>query len=159
MLWRLRTLTGNVLGHTSGVYSFSFSADSSKVATVSKDGTWKVFNTAIEYLKGQDANIIVSGDYSKELDSSRKSQITISPDGRMVAISQDRLVNLYSVLTGKLLASIEEPHSQSVTKVTPTASVIINSFPCVFRSCSLLIASIYSRQETNISEFSTMSRA
>ena len=104
-------------GHTSGVYSFSFSADSGKVATVSKDGTWKVFNTAIEYLKGQDANVIMSGDYSKELDSSKQSQVTISPDGKMVALSQDRQVNLYSVLTGKLLASIEEPHTQSITKV------------------------------------------
>ena len=43
----------NLGGHTSGIYSFSFSSDSSKVATVSKDGTWKVFNTAIEYTKGQ----------------------------------------------------------------------------------------------------------
>ena len=43
----------NLGGHTSGIYSFSFSSDSSKVATVSKDGTWKVFNTAIEYNKGQ----------------------------------------------------------------------------------------------------------
>ena len=105
------------LGHTSGVYSFSFSADSSKVATVSKDGTWKVFNTAIEYLKGQDANVLMSGDYSKELDTSRQSQVSISPDGKMLALSQDRQVNLYSVLTGKLLAIIEDPHSLSITKV------------------------------------------
>lgn len=35
-------------GHTSGVYDFSFSADSSKMATVSKDGTWKLFNTSSE---------------------------------------------------------------------------------------------------------------
>lgn len=32
-------------GHTSGVYDFGFSADSSYMATVSKDGTWKFFNT------------------------------------------------------------------------------------------------------------------
>lgn len=37
-------------GHTSGVCDFSFSSDSSKMATVSKDGSWKVFNTHSEYI-------------------------------------------------------------------------------------------------------------
>ena len=72
----------NLSGHTSGVYSFSFSADSSRVATVSKDGTWKVFNTDIEYTKGQDASVIISGSYD-DLDSSKPSKVTISPDGEM----------------------------------------------------------------------------
>ena len=69
----------NLSGHSSGVYSFSFSADSSKVATVSKDGSWKVFNTDIEYTKGQDASVLVSGGY--DLDSSQPSKVSISPDG------------------------------------------------------------------------------
>ena len=32
-------------GHNSGVYSFSFNGDSSRVATVSKDKTWKLWDT------------------------------------------------------------------------------------------------------------------
>ena len=124
---------GYIPGHTSGVYSFSFSADSSKVATVSKDGTWKVFNTAIEYTKGQvrqsevvtvvaavweqDATVLVSGDYTAELDSSKPSAVTLSPDGKLVALSQDGRLRLYSVLTGDMAAAIEEPHSQSITRV------------------------------------------
>ena len=127
----------NLGGHTSGVYSFSFSSDSSKVATVSKDGTWKVFNTAIEYTKGQvggahpliisitvssmdfqDASVIISTEYAEDkIESGKPSLITISPEGKLVALSQDKRVNLYSVLTGKLLASIEEPHSQPIVKV------------------------------------------
>ena len=70
----------NLSGHSSGVYSFSFSADLSKVATVSKDGSWKVFNTDIEYTKGQDASVLVSGGY--DLDSSQPSKVSISPDGK-----------------------------------------------------------------------------
>merc|ERR1712147_73676 len=67
----------NLGGHTSGVYSFSFSSDSSKVATVSKDGTWKVFNTAIEYTKGQDASVIISAEYAEDkIDSGKPSLIT-----------------------------------------------------------------------------------
>jgi len=108
----------NLGGHTSGVYSFSFSSDSSKVATVSKDGTWKVFNTAIEYNKGQDASVIISAEYAEDkIESGKPSLITISPEGKLVALSQDKRVNLYSVLTGKLVASIEEPHSQPIVKV------------------------------------------
>jgi len=108
----------NLGGHTSGVYSFSFSSDSSKVATVSKDGTWKVFDTAIEYTKGQDASVIISTEYAEDkIESGKPSLITISPEGKLVALSQDKRVNLYSVLTGKLLASIEEPHSQPIVKV------------------------------------------
>lgn len=43
-------------GHTSGVYDFSFDVSSSFMATVSKDGTWKLFNT-----KGMnDSNILIS---------------------------------------------------------------------------------------------------
>lgn len=84
---------------------------------MSKDGTWKVFNTAIEYLKGQDADVIMSGSYGDSLDTSRRVMITLSPDGKLVALSQDKLVNLYSVLTGALVASIEEPHTQTITRV------------------------------------------
>lgn len=36
-------------GHTSGIYDFSFSSDSTKMATVSKDGSWKVFDTNSQY--------------------------------------------------------------------------------------------------------------
>ena len=73
----------NLSGHSSGVYSFSFSADSSKVATVSKDGSWKVFNTDIEYTKGQDALVIVSESY--DLDSNKPSKVAISPDGEKLS--------------------------------------------------------------------------
>ena len=31
-------------GHKSGVYSFSFSGDTRRAVTVSKDGTWRAFN-------------------------------------------------------------------------------------------------------------------
>lgn len=32
-------------GHSSGVYDVGFSDDSSRMVTVSKDGTWRAFNT------------------------------------------------------------------------------------------------------------------
>lgn len=32
-------------GHTSGILDFTFSADSSQMATISKDGTFRLYNT------------------------------------------------------------------------------------------------------------------
>lgn len=42
----LKTINAfNLSGHTSGVYDISFDQDTSHIATISKDGTWKIFNT------------------------------------------------------------------------------------------------------------------
>ncbi len=32
-------------GHSAGVYNFSFNSDSTRMASVSKDGTWRLWNT------------------------------------------------------------------------------------------------------------------
>lgn len=36
-------------GHTSGISDVAFDVDSSHMATVSKDGTWKLFDTKSKY--------------------------------------------------------------------------------------------------------------
>lgn len=35
----------NLSGHSSGIYDIAFDQDSSHMATVSKDGTWKLYDT------------------------------------------------------------------------------------------------------------------
>lgn len=35
----------NLSGHNSGIYDLAFDQDTSHIATVSKDGTWKIFDT------------------------------------------------------------------------------------------------------------------
>jgi len=109
----------DLTGHSSGVYSFSFSADSGRMATVSKDGTWKVFDTAVEFTKGQDPTVITSGSYS--WDSSLPSSITISPDGAVVALSQDKNLEFYSVVTGESAGSMTGVHTEPVTQLAFTS--------------------------------------
>lgn len=36
-------------GHTSGIYDVAFDVDTSHIATISKDGTWKLYHTKSEY--------------------------------------------------------------------------------------------------------------
>ena len=66
----------------------------------------------------QDADVIITGDYTGDgIESSKPSQIMISPNGKVVAIHQEKRVNLYSVLTGELVGSIQDPHTQPIVKV------------------------------------------
>lgn len=37
-------------GHSSGVYDVAFDVDTSNIATISKDGTWRLYHTKSEYL-------------------------------------------------------------------------------------------------------------
>lgn len=39
----------NLSGHTAAIEDVDFNADTSRIATVSKDGTWKVFDTEGKY--------------------------------------------------------------------------------------------------------------
>jgi len=105
----------DLTGHRSGVYSFAFSADSGRMATVSKDGTWKVFDTNIEYVKGQDPEVLVTGSYSG--DSNQPSNVALSPDGKVVAIAQDKSVSLYSVSTGECSGIISDVHTEAITSL------------------------------------------
>jgi len=102
-------------GHRSGVYNFAFSPDSSRIATISKDGTWKVYDTNIEYSKGQDVTILISGEYHG--DNGQRSQIAIAPDGQLVCIAQDKTLRFYSALTGGLEGEIKDVHTEPITRV------------------------------------------
>ena len=50
----------------------------------------------MEYTKGQDPTVIMSGHYT--WDSNLPSSINISPDEKLVALSQDKSLEFYSVL-------------------------------------------------------------
>jgi len=106
----------DLTGHSSGVYGFAFNSDSSRMATVSKDGTWKVYDTNIEYEKGQDPSIIISGKYMG--DPNHRSIVALSPDGRVVAIAHDKSVRFYSVLTGESEGELLDVHTDPVTSIS-----------------------------------------
>ncbi|XP_058482706.1 transducin beta-like protein 2 [Solea solea] len=98
-------------GHSAGVHSFAFSNDSHRMVTVSKDGTWKLWNTNVEYKKQQDPYLLKT----VPCVASEGSRAALSPDGRVVAISDSSNVALYSAASGQLEEEMHGIHSEEIT--------------------------------------------
>lgn len=81
------------------------------MVTVSKDGTWKLWNTDVEYKKQQDPYLLKTVACS----SSEGSRVALSPDGRVVAISDGSNVALYDAASGKLEEELIGVHGEDVT--------------------------------------------
>ncbi|KAL8591952.1 hypothetical protein ACOMHN_020430 [Nucella lapillus] len=100
-------------GHNSGVYCFSFNGDSSRVATVSKDGTWKLWDTDVRYSQGQDAKLLFSGPVSLQ----GPNLIALSPDGRTVAISGQSSVVFWDSVAEQELQTLQKLHAEPITSL------------------------------------------
>lgn len=98
-------------GHTAGVHSFSFSNDSRRMATVSKDGTWRFWDTNVEYQKKQDPYLLRTWKY----DFAGPSLIALSPDARTVALASGTTIKVYNVASSNCQEIIEDVHVDGVT--------------------------------------------
>ncbi|XP_020787926.1 transducin beta-like protein 2 [Boleophthalmus pectinirostris] len=98
-------------GHSAGVHAFAFSNNSDRMATVSKDGTWKLWNTDVEYRKQQDPYLLKTVPCS----SSEGSRVALSPDGRVLAVSSGSDVCLYNCESGELEETLSSVHSSPLT--------------------------------------------
>ncbi|KAG8230687.1 hypothetical protein J437_LFUL010764 [Ladona fulva] len=102
-------------GHTSGIHDFGFSCDSSRMATVSKDGSWRLYDTKIEFDKGEDPHFLMSGKYETYRDI--PAHLALSPDGTVVAVASGTALFLYSSRTGTCEASIHDIHAAPINRV------------------------------------------
>ncbi|XP_074888461.1 transducin beta-like protein 2 isoform X3 [Buteo buteo] len=98
-------------GHTAGVHSFSFSNDSRRMATVSKDGTWKFWDTDVEYKKQQDPYLLLTG----KCEVMEPCRIALSPDARVVAISSGTDIVVYNTRRGEEEERFLAVHGQCIT--------------------------------------------
>ncbi|XP_054703109.1 transducin beta-like protein 2 isoform X1 [Grus americana] len=98
-------------GHTAGVHSFSFSNDSRRMATVSKDGTWKFWDTDVEYKKQQDPYLLLT----VKCEVTEPCRIALSPDAHVVAISSGADIVVYNTRRGEEEERFLGVHGQSVT--------------------------------------------
>ncbi|XP_022109650.1 transducin beta-like protein 2 [Acanthaster planci] len=100
-------------GHRASVYYFSFNIDSTRMATVSKDATWKLWDTNVEYNKNQDPYLLLTGSY----DHTGPSILALSPDAYTVAIATGAKIWVFDSATGKEEEMFEDVHAQPITKL------------------------------------------
>lgn len=98
-------------GHSAGVHAFTFSNDSHRMATVSKDGTWKLWNTDVEYRKQQDPYLLRTVPCS----SSEGSRVALSPDGHVLAVSDGADVSVFNCESGELEERLSAVHAEPLT--------------------------------------------
>lgn len=96
----------NLSGHNSGIYDLAFDKDTSHIATVSKDGTWKIFDTKIEFDLGQSARCIVTSKFNH--DSTAAPLIALSLNAEVVAVWNGTNIEIFSGLDGTRDAVIDE---------------------------------------------------
>lgn len=80
------------------------------MVTVSKDGTWKLWDTDVEYKKQQDPYLLKTVPCT----SSEGSRVALSPDGRVVAISDGCNVAMYGAASGQLEEEMHGVHSENI---------------------------------------------
>lgn len=81
------------------------------MVTVSKDGTWKLWDTDVEYKKQQDPYLL----RTVPCQVSEGSRIALSPDGRVVAVSSISDVAMYNAVTGELEEEFHNVHNEEIT--------------------------------------------
>ncbi|KAL5016827.1 hypothetical protein ScPMuIL_006416 [Solemya velum] len=101
-------------GHGAAVYSFGFNNDSSRMASVSKDGTWKFWDTNVRYDLGQDPYLLLTG----TLKYKSPCIIELSPDGRTVAIASENSISMHNTSDGAEEGSFENVHSAAITELS-----------------------------------------
>uniref|UniRef100_A0A1I8IZX3 WD_REPEATS_REGION domain-containing protein n=1 Tax=Macrostomum lignano TaxID=282301 RepID=A0A1I8IZX3_9PLAT len=93
-------------GHNAQVDGLAFSADSTRMATASKDTTWKLWNIDVRYKLGEDPKLLVTGRFRRD----GLCRIALSPDARCVAIATGASVTVYSCLDASQLAQFSGLH-------------------------------------------------
>lgn len=131
-VWQLRFSGGSfekavrafeLTGHKSSVYSFDFTPDSSRMATVSRDGFYRVFDTKVEFERGQDPVLVASGPCGRLPDPEQEGcpppKVAISPDGRVVAVAASRDVRIFSASApAEMVGELSSIHAAPVTNLT-----------------------------------------
>jgi len=102
-------------GHTTTVCSFAFNLDSTRMLTVSKDGTWRVFDTDIEWEKRQDSYLLHQGKLA--FNSSDKLLCALSSDSNCGVVCDSNSIQVFSITTGKVEMEANGLHQEMITSV------------------------------------------
>eukprot|EP00245_Coleochaete_scutata_P001819 TRINITY_DN12271_c0_g1_i1.p1 TRINITY_DN12271_c0_g1~~TRINITY_DN12271_c0_g1_i1.p1 ORF type:complete len:429 (-),score=84.15 TRINITY_DN12271_c0_g1_i1:396-1682(-) len=105
-------------GHKSAVTWLSFSADSQRVVTASKDGTIKIWNINVRYHLQEDPKCLRTFDIplpKQGKNPPHYDRIAISPDDRILATSVGADLQWLSAETGEVLDEAKNAHDGFIT--------------------------------------------
>jgi WD40 repeat protein len=107
-------------GHTSSVWSFAFNLDSTRMISVSKDGTWRLYDTEIEYEKGQEPYLLKSQQFTVCGFSPTEHQclVALSSDGCVAAVALLNNLTVFSTVTGEVEMQVSEVHSEIISSIS-----------------------------------------
>ncbi|XP_035135941.1 transducin beta-like protein 2 isoform X2 [Callithrix jacchus] len=100
-------------GHSAAVHSFAFSNDSRRMASVSKDGTWKLWDTDVEYKKQQDPYLLRTGRF-EEAAGAALCRLALSPDAQVLALASGSSIHLYNTRRGEKEECFERAHGECI---------------------------------------------
>ncbi|XP_072758878.1 transducin beta-like protein 2 isoform X3 [Anoplolepis gracilipes] len=101
----------DLAGHTSGVHDFAFSADTSRMATVSKDGTYRFYDIKIEFEKDEDPHLLITGIW----ENTTPASLALSPNAEVLVIAHGSSISFYSTITGVLDTTIQDIFIEPIT--------------------------------------------
>nr|KAF6491196.1 transducin beta like 2 [Molossus molossus] len=103
-------------GHSAAVHFFAFSNDSRRMASVSKDGTWKLWDTDVEYKKQQDPYLLRTGRFEEA--STIPCRLALSPDAQVLALASGSSIYLYNTRRGEKEECFEHVHGECITDLS-----------------------------------------
>jgi len=111
-------------GHKSAIFCVDISQNSSRVATTSKDGTWKLWKTDVRYQIGADPECLLTiqaEDHSKPFEL-----IAFSTDSKTIAVTSGNHLYFYN-MAGKLIESLETEHSGPIISLSwaPNSKTVV----------------------------------
>ncbi|XP_066238474.1 transducin beta-like protein 2 isoform X2 [Saccopteryx leptura] len=103
-------------GHSAAVHFFAFSNDSRRMASVSKDGTWKLWDTDVEYKKQQDPYLLRTGRFEEA--STTPCRLALSPDAQVLALASGSSIHLYNTRRGEKEECFEQVHGEYISDLS-----------------------------------------
>uniref|UniRef100_A0A8C4NDE0 Transducin beta-like protein 2 n=1 Tax=Eptatretus burgeri TaxID=7764 RepID=A0A8C4NDE0_EPTBU len=94
-------------GHKAGVVSFAFSNDSTRMVSASKDGTWRLWDTELEFRGQRDPQLLLSVPLTGD---PKTLQIALSPDGHVAALASGGDVSVLRTATGEVMETFASLH-------------------------------------------------
>lgn len=86
------------------------------MASVSKDGTWKLWDTDVEYKKQQDPYLLRTGRFEEA--STMPCRLALSPDAQVLALASGSSIHLYNSRRGEKEECFEQVHGECISDLS-----------------------------------------